>query len=55
LEVLRSAKEFAKEDGRELITKTSIMLGVGEEEAEVVEALERESVVGASPHPLHSS
>ncbi len=42
LEVLRLAKEVARKEGKELITKTSIMLGVGEEEEEVVEALKRE-------------
>lgn len=36
------AKEMTRAEGREVITKTSIMLGVGEEEEEVVDALRRE-------------
>lgn len=43
LAVLRQAKEATRKEGREVITKTSIMLGVGEQEEEVVEALKRES------------
>lgn len=39
LSVLRRAKEASREQGREVITKTSIMLGVGEQEHEVIEAL----------------
>jgi lipoic acid synthetase len=42
IEVLRRAKEASRVAGREVITKTSIMLGVGETEAEVKEALQRE-------------
>lgn len=42
IEVLRKAKAFAKEDGKELLTKTSIMLGVGEQEDEVHHALQCE-------------
>ncbi|KAJ9122330.1 hypothetical protein QFC22_001751 [Naganishia vaughanmartiniae] len=41
LKVLEYAKRVSREQGKELITKTSIMLGVGEEEEEVVEALRR--------------
>lgn len=41
LDVLRFAKEESRKEGKELITKTSIMLGVGEETEEVVEALKR--------------
>ncbi|KAJ9100601.1 hypothetical protein QFC21_003645 [Naganishia friedmannii] len=41
LRVLEYAKRVSTEQGKELITKTSIMLGVGEEEDEVVEALRR--------------
>ncbi|KAJ9127166.1 hypothetical protein QFC24_001403 [Naganishia onofrii] len=41
LHVLEVAKRVSREQGKELITKTSIMLGVGEEEDEVVEALRR--------------
>jgi lipoic acid synthetase len=41
--VLKRAKEASRVAGREVITKTSIMLGVGETEAEVKEALQRES------------
>ncbi|KAH8087932.1 hypothetical protein HD553DRAFT_306906 [Filobasidium floriforme] len=39
--VLKRAKEASRVAGREVITKTSIMLGVGETEAEVKEALQR--------------
>jgi lipoic acid synthetase len=41
--VLKRAKEASRVAGREVITKTSIMLGVGETEAEVKEALQCES------------
>jgi len=40
--VLRNAKIASRTAGREVITKTSIMLGVGETEAEVKEALASE-------------
>lgn len=39
LRVLEEAKRAAKAQGKEILTKTSIMLGVGEEEHEVHEAL----------------
>jgi lipoic acid synthetase len=42
LEVLREAKRGAKSAGKEILTKSSIMLGVGEREEEVVEALKSE-------------
>ncbi|GHJ87235.1 hypothetical protein NliqN6_3637 [Naganishia liquefaciens] len=41
LRVLRHAKRVSAEAGKEVITKTSIMLGVGEQEDEVVDALRR--------------
>jgi lipoic acid synthetase len=43
LRVLRHAKKVSAEAGREVITKTSIMLGVGEEDHEVIDALRRRS------------
>lgn len=45
IKVLRRAKEASRAAGHEVITKTSIMLGVGETEAEVKEALQREPFV----------
>lgn len=42
LTVLEEAKSAARSAGKELLTKTSIMLGVGEQEDEVYEALRRE-------------
>lgn len=44
LRVLRHAKRVSAEAGREVITKTSIMLGVGEQDDEVVDALRRRSL-----------
>lgn len=44
LKVLEEAKLAAKAAGKELLTKTSIMLGVGEQEDELHETLRRESV-----------
>ncbi|KAL7421914.1 hypothetical protein Q5752_003686 [Cryptotrichosporon argae] len=41
LDVLRTAKRAAREAGKELLTKSSIMLGVGEQEDELVDALRR--------------
>ncbi|EIW70476.1 hypothetical protein TREMEDRAFT_68081 [Tremella mesenterica DSM 1558] len=41
LKVLQEAKIGARKAGREILTKSSIMLGVGEEEHEVVETLKR--------------
>ncbi|KAL1407646.1 hypothetical protein Q8F55_007079 [Vanrija albida] len=41
LEVLRYAKESATANGKEILTKTSIMLGVGEQEEELHDALRR--------------
>lgn len=41
LRVLEEAKVAAKAAGKELLTKTSIMLGVGEEEQEIHETLQR--------------
>lgn len=41
LEVLRYAKESAAANGKEILTKTSIMLGVGEQEEELHDALRR--------------
>jgi lipoic acid synthetase len=41
LDVLMEAKKAAKEAGKELLTKTSIMLGVGETGEEIEEALRR--------------
>lgn len=41
IEVLKRAKRVTKAAGREVITKTSIMMGVGETESEMVEALQR--------------
>ncbi|KAK8864569.1 lipoyl synthase, mitochondrial [Kwoniella newhampshirensis] len=41
LRVLEEAKKAAKEAGKELLTKTSIMLGVGEMEEEIHETLRR--------------
>ena len=41
LRVLEEAKKGAKEAGKEILTKSSIMLGVGEMEDEVVETLSR--------------
>lgn len=43
LDVLQEAKKAAKAADKELLTKTSIMLGVGETGEEIVEALHRES------------
>jgi lipoic acid synthetase len=43
LRVLEEAKLGAKAAGKEILTKTSIMLGVGERGDEVEEALRRES------------
>jgi lipoic acid synthetase len=40
--VLKRAKAVTRQAGREVITKTSIMMGVGETEPEVMEALQRE-------------
>jgi lipoic acid synthetase len=42
LDVLQEAKKAAKAAGKELLTKTSIMLGVGETGEEIEEALRRE-------------
>jgi lipoic acid synthetase len=42
LKVLEEAKIAAKAAGKELLTKTSIMLGVGEQEDELHETLKRE-------------
>lgn len=42
LKVLRTAKEVTKRAGKEVITKTSIMMGVGETEEEMLDALRRE-------------
>jgi lipoic acid synthetase len=44
LNVLQEAKKAAKAEGKELLTKTSIMLGVGEEGHEIEEALRRKLV-----------
>ncbi|KAJ9113536.1 hypothetical protein QFC20_001887 [Naganishia adeliensis] len=41
LRVLRHAKRVSAEAGREVITKTSIMLGVGEKDDELIDALKR--------------
>jgi len=41
LTVLEEAKKGAKAAGKEILTKTSIMLGVGEREDEIVETLKR--------------
>lgn len=40
LEVLRFAKETATANGKEILTKSSIMLGVGEQEDEIHHALQ---------------
>jgi lipoic acid synthetase len=40
LTTLRLAKNYAKSIGHELFTKSAIMLGLGEEEAELIEAFE---------------
>lgn len=42
LTVLEEAKKAAKAANKEILTKTSIMLGVGEQENEIVETLKRE-------------
>lgn len=42
MRVLEEAKKGAKAGGKELLTKSSIMLGVGEMEEEVHEALRRQ-------------
>lgn len=47
LTVLQEAKKGARAAGKEILTKTSIMLGVGEEEPEVHEALRSEFTVTA--------
>ncbi len=39
LEVLRHAKEHARAIGREVLTKTGVMLGLGEERAELLEVM----------------
>jgi lipoic acid synthetase len=39
---LEEAKKAAKAANKEILTKTSIMLGVGEQEEEIVETLKRE-------------
>lgn len=44
LTVLEEAKKAAKAAGKELLTKTSIMLGVGEQEEELYETLRRRSI-----------
>ncbi len=44
--VLKTAKEATRREGKEVITKTSIMLGVGETEDEVVDALRRKCSEG---------
>jgi len=44
LDVLMEAKKAAKEAGKELLTKTSIMLGVGETGEEIEEALRRKFI-----------
>lgn len=46
--VLEEAKSAAKAAGKELLTKTSIMLGVGEQEDEVYDALRRKSCIKSS-------
>ena len=43
LAVLKEAKRAAAAAGKDLLTKTSIMLGVGEEASEIEETLRRES------------
>jgi lipoic acid synthetase len=45
LAVLREAKRASREAGMEVITKTSIMMGVGEMEEEVMETLRSELLV----------
>jgi lipoic acid synthetase len=42
LRVLEEAKKAAEAQGREMLTKTSIMLGVGEEGHEIEETLRSE-------------
>lgn len=44
LRVLEEAKKGAKVGGKEILTKSSIMLGVGEREDEILETLRRELV-----------
>lgn len=46
LTVLEEAKKGAEAAGKEILTKSSIMLGVGEQEDEIVETLRRESFYG---------
>ncbi|KAK4688829.1 lipoyl synthase, partial [Tremellales sp. Uapishka_1] len=41
LTVLEEAKKASREAGKEVLTKTSIMLGVGEQDEEVIETLRR--------------
>jgi len=45
LKVLEVAKKASQDAGKEVLTKTSIMLGVGEMEEEVVETLRRMSLL----------
>lgn len=52
LRVLEEAKKAAKAADKEILTKTSIMLGVGEEEHEIIETLKREySTFPPLPYP----
>lgn len=48
LDTLRWAKESARREGKELVTKTSLMLGLGEEASEVEETMHGATVPGFS-------